>query len=113
MLLIHASLPKGEALTMKKRLIRHWDSLFRFIDLPDLYQPTNNLAEQTLRFVVRIRRQTQGSRSAWGRLWAGRIMSVFATCRKQNRSAWSFLLNTVNAKNFGGNYPSLLPAWKW
>jgi transposase len=109
MLLIHASLPKGEALTMKKRLIKHWDSLFRFIDHPDLYQPTNNLAEQTMRCVVRIRRQTQGSRSAWGRLWAGRIMSVFATCRKQNRSAWHFILDTINAKNFSANYPSLLP----
>jgi len=109
MLLIRATLPKGEALTMKKRLIKHWKSLFRFVQHPTLYQPTNNLAEQTMRFVVRIRRQTQGSRSVWGRLWAGRIMSVLATCRKQKRSAWLFLQQAINAENFGSNSPSLLP----
>lgn len=111
MLLTTASPPKGDALTMKKRLIKHWNSLFRFLQHPSLYQPTNNLAEQTMRFVVRIRRQTQGSRSEWGRLWAGRIMSVLATCRKQNRSPWNFLCQIINAKNFSGNYPSLLPTY--
>jgi len=109
MLLTKALLPKGEALTMKKRLLKHWDSLFRFIHMPTLLQPTNNLAEQTMRFVVRIRRQTQGTRSEWGRIWCGRIMSVIATCRKQARSSWSFLLQAIKAKNFGSNFPSLLP----
>jgi transposase len=106
--LLKTALPKGEALTMKKRLLKRWDSLFRFIEQPELYQPTNNLAEQTLRFVVKIRRQTQGSRSLWGRMWAGRIMTVLATCKKQNRSPWRFLLEAINALNFNSNYPSLL-----
>lgn len=108
MLLNRAALSRGEALTMKKRLVKHWDSLFRFIEQPDLYQPTNNLAEQTMRHVVRIRRQTQGSRSEWGRQWAGRIMSVLATCRKQKRSPWEFLLQAVHAENFASLSPSLL-----
>lgn len=102
--------PKGEALAMKKRLIKHWPALFRFVNEPELYQPTNNLAEQTMRFVVRIRRQTQGTRSEWGRLWCSRILSVVATCRKQNRSAWKFIEQAVYAKNFQLNYPSLLPS---
>ena len=110
MLLTKADLPKGEARTMKKRLLKHWESLFRFVEQPELFQPTNNLAEQTMRFVVRIRRQTQGSRSLWGRLWAGRIMSVLATCRKQQRSPWQFLLQAIQAQHFGSKYPSLLPA---
>ena len=108
MLLNKAVLPKGAAMTMKTRLLKHWESLFRFIAQPELYQPTNNLAEQTMRFVVRIRRQTQGSRSLWGRQWAGRIMSVIACCRKQNRSIWLFLQQAINAKNFSSKYPSLL-----
>lgn len=107
--LTRAAPPKGEALTMKKRLVKHWPALFRFVKEPTLFQPTNNLAEQTMRFVVRIRRQTQGTRSEWGRHWCSRILSVVATCRKQNRSAWTFLCQAINAKNFGGNYPSLLP----
>jgi transposase len=110
MLLTKANLPKGAALTMKKRLLKHWESLFRFIEQPEVLQPTNNLAEQTVRFAVRIRRQTQGSRSLWGRLWAGRIMSVIATCRKQKRSSWHFLLQAIQAQNFGSSYPSLLPS---
>jgi transposase len=112
MLLTKAALPKGEALTMKKRLLKHWDSLFRFVEQPELFQPTNNLAEQTMRFVVRIRRQTQGSRSLWGRLWAGRIMSVLASCRKQKRSSWHFLLQAIHAQNFGSKSPSLLPTYQ-
>lgn len=106
--LTKAAPPKGAALTMKKRLIKHWPSLFRFVREPTLYQPTNNAAEQTMRAVVRIRRQTQGSRSLWGRRWCSVALSVIATCRKQNRSAWYFILQAVNAKNFGSVYPSLL-----
>jgi transposase len=108
-LLTKANLPKGEALTMKKRLLKHWESLFRFIEQPEVLQPTNNLAEQTMRFVVRIRRQTQGSRSLWGRLWAGRIMSVLATCRKQKRSSFKFLHQAICAQYFKQDQPSLLP----
>jgi transposase len=100
---------KGPALTMKKRLVKHWASLFRFVRQPDLYQPTNNTAEQTMRVVVRLRRQTQGTRSEWGRHWCSRILSVIATCRKQKRSAWEFIRQAVYVKNFGGDSPSLLP----
>lgn len=107
--LIKAAPPKGEALTMKKRLVKHWSALFRFVQEPALFQPTNNAAEQTMRAVVRIRRQTQGTRSAWGRNWCSRILSVIATCRKQDRSAWLFLLQAINAQNFSADFPSLLP----
>lgn len=101
--------PKGAATTLKKRLVKHWDSLFRFVSNPTLYQPTNNEAERTLRPFVRIRRQTQGSRSEWGRLWSSRIMTVIASCRKQNRSPWRFILDAVNSHYFKSDLPSLLP----
>ncbi len=99
--------PPGGA-KMKKRLLRHWESLFRFIEQPELYQPTNNHAERNLRHAVRVRRQTQGSRSAWGRAWAARIMTVILTCRLQSKSPWAFILDSVNAKNFHSTPPSLL-----
>lgn len=107
--LTSVEVPKGKATTMKKRLIKHSASFFRFTRQPNLYQPTNNLAEQTLRPLVRIRRQTQGSRSEWGRAWCSHVMTVIATCRKQHRSAWTFIHQAVLAKNFGTNFPSLLP----
>ena len=107
--LTNSSLEKGAALTMKKRLIKTWGSLFRFVEDPVLYQPTNNLAEQTIRAVVRIRNNTQGTRSDWGRIWNSRIFSVLATCKKQKRSAFHFILDCINAQKFTGIYPSLLP----
>jgi transposase len=107
--LLSEHVPKGKATTLKKRLIKHWKSLFRFVQQPALYQPTNNLAEQTLRHLVRIRRQTQGSRSEWGRSWCGRILTVIATCRKQNRSSFNFILQAVNANYFTSDFPSLSP----
>ena len=104
-----AAAPRGSATTMKRRLIKHWSALFRFAVEPELYEPTNNEAEQTMRQVVRIRRQTQGTRSPWGRQWCARIMTVLATCRKQNRSAWQFICDAVMAYHFGSESPSLVP----
>ena len=107
--LCDAEAPKGPARTMKSRLVKHWPALFRFAAEPTLYDPTNNRAEQTMRHVVRIRRQTQGTRSVWGQQWCGRIMTVLATCRKQNRSAWEFIRDAVTAYQFETVPPSLLP----
>lgn len=107
--LCSTEVPKGAPRTMKKRLVKHWSALFRFVEYPALFQPTNNRAEQTLRFVVRIRRQTQGTRCEWGRQWCSRIMTVIGTCRKQNRSSWDFIRQAVMAHHFGSEAPSLLP----
>jgi len=100
-------LPKGKALTLKKRLIKHWDSLFTFVDCEQC-EPTNNLAEQNLRHTIRIRRQTQGTKSIWGREWIARSMSVLETCKKQNKNVWIFFNQTVNAYYFNTNTPSLI-----
>ena len=107
--LCEIEVPPGKATTLHKRLVKHWEALFRFVEDPGIYEPTNNLAEQTLRPLIRIRRQTQGSRSAWGRLWTARIMTTLETCRKQNRNAWAFLQQAVNAHYFNSPPPSLLP----
>lgn len=103
------SAPPGPAATLQARLLKHWEQLFRFLTEPERFAPTNNLAEQTLRPMVRLRRQTQGTRSAWGREWTGRILTVLATCRKQHRSAWQFLLQAIEAHQGHLPYPSLLP----
>ncbi len=103
------AIPPGKATTMKKRLVKHWDSLFRFVKEPELYEPTNNLAEQTLRPLIRLRNHTQGSRSAWGRMWTARIMTVLQTCRKQHKNAWHFIQQSVTAYYFHSTPPSLLP----
>ena len=51
---------------LAKRLESHGESYFRFITTPGV-EPTNNLAEQAIRFVVIDRLITQGTRSERGR----------------------------------------------
>ena len=95
---------------MQRRFTKHWDSLFRFIDKPDLFSPTNNLAEQTIRFITRIRALTQGTRGTWGTTWIERSTSVVATCRKQKRSIFGFYSESLGAYKNMMPFPSLLPA---
>jgi len=57
-----------EAQNLAKRFRLHGDAYFRFITTPGI-EPTNNLAEQAIRFVVIDRVITQGTRSREGRVW--------------------------------------------
>jgi transposase len=93
---------------LAKRLESHGDSYFRFITEPDL-EPTNNLAEQAIRFVVIDRLITQGTRSERGDRWCERIWTVMATCSQQGRSVFDYLESAVAAWFRGDEAPSLLP----
>jgi transposase len=93
---------------LAKRLESHGESYFRFITTPGL-EPTNNLAEQAIRFVVIDRRITQGTRSDRGDRWCERIWTVMATCSQQGRSVFDYLEAAVAAWFRGDEAPSLLP----
>lgn len=97
-----------EAQNMAKRFLNHGLAYFEFITTPGL-DPTNNLAEQAIRFVVIDRLVTQGTRSEKGRKWCERIWSVMATCAQQGRSAFNFILETIEAYLSNRPTPSLLP----
>jgi len=107
--LARQSFQKGKALTMQKRLFKHWKPLFRFLHEPTLYEPTNNSAEQALRPAIRIRRQTQGSRSDWGVEFMSQMLTVVGTCRKHKRSPWEFILDSLRAATNNSPAPSLIP----
>jgi len=94
--------------TLAKRLRKHNAAIFRFLFDPAV-PPTNNAAERSIRGSVIDRRITQGSRSAMGRQWNGRIWTALDTCRKQSRSAWQFLQTALSAHYFQSPAPSLLP----
>jgi transposase len=98
-----------EARNMADRFRKHGDAYFRFITTPDV-EPTNNLAEQALRFVVIDRRITQGTRGEAGQLWCERIWTVRATCAQQGRSVFKFLHEALTASFTRQPAPSLLPA---
>ena len=96
------------AQAMAKRLHTHGQSYFTFVTTPGV-EPTNNLAERAIRFVVIDRHITQGTRSAGGQRWCERIWTVIATCTQQGRSVFAYLDAVVKAYFGGGGVPSLLP----
>jgi transposase len=97
------------ALKLARRMEKHGASYFRFVTTPGV-EPTNNLAEQAIRFVVIDRLITQGTRSETGQRWCERIWTVIATCVQQGRSVYDFLCTAV-AQWFGVKpAPSLLEA---
>jgi transposase len=97
------------AQTMAKRLTQYGASYFRFVTTPGV-EPTNNLAEQAIRFVVIDRHITQGTRSEMGQRWCERIWTVIATCTQQGRSVFEYLEAAVRAFFHRENAPSLLAA---
>lgn len=96
-------------LNLAKRLESHGESYFRFVTTPGV-EPTNNLAEQAIRFVVIDRRITQGTRSDCGDRWCERIWTVMATCSQQGRSVFEYLESAVGAWFHGTEPPTLLPS---
>jgi transposase len=98
-----------ESQNLANRFRKHGESYLRFITTPGI-DPTNNVAEQAIRFVVIDRKVTQGTRSEWGRRWLERIWTVIATCRQQQRSPFEFLSSVVTAWLSGLSPPTLLPS---
>ena len=77
---------KNEAFNMAKRFRDNGKAYFEFITTLGI-GPTNNLAEQAVRFVVIDRLITQGTRSDKGRGTCERLWTVVGTCALQGRSA--------------------------
>lgn len=97
-----------EACNLARRFEKHGHSYIRFISTPDI-EPTNNLAEQAIRFVVLDRHVTQGTRGEVGQRWSERIWTVIATCTQQGRDLFSFLHDSVTALFQGQPSPTLQP----
>jgi transposase len=97
------------ARNLAERFRLHGEAYFRFITTPGI-EPTNNLAEQAIRFVVLDRLVTQGTRSERGRRWCERIWTAIATCAQQGRSVFQYLRDALYAHLRGELAPSLLPA---
>jgi transposase len=101
--------PGGQhAQRMAKRLRKYGASYFTFVTTPGV-EPTNNLAEQAIRFVVIDRHITQGTRGAVGQRWCERVWTVLATCAQQGRGVWQYLEEAVRAHWSGQAAPTLLP----
>jgi transposase len=100
--------PTQHGQNMAKRFAEHGQAYFTFVTTPGV-QPTNNLAEQAIRFVVIDRHITQGTRSEGGRRFCERMWTVIATCVQQGHSVYNFVREAVRRWLAGEPAPSLLP----
>lgn len=98
-----------EVVNLAERFRQHGDADFTFLTTPGI-APTNNLAEQAIRFVVIDRQVTQGTRSSKGRAFCARIWTVIGTCRLTQRSIFEFLSRAVTSWAHHRRAPSLLAA---
>jgi len=96
------------AANLAARMEKFGGSYFRFITTPGV-APTNNAAEQAIRFVVIDRAVTQGTRSDKGDRWCERIWTVAASCAQQGKSVFDFVYRAVTALLTEQAAPSLLP----
>jgi transposase len=72
-------------------------------------EPTNNLAERTLRSYVTWRKVGFGAQSVRGSCYLARIMIVVGNCRLLGRNLLAFLTQAVQAHRGSGSFPSLVP----
>lgn len=80
---------------------------FRFMFAPGV-ELTNNHSEQQLSHCVIDRRIPQGTRGEPGQRYHERMWTALATCKKQNRNFFPFLLQSITAQLHNAPAPSLL-----
>lgn len=97
----------NHAQNIADRFRKHGEQYFQFVTTPEI-DPTNNVAERAIRFVVIDRRITQGTRGEPGRKWSERIWTVIATCTQQGQSVFEFVKKAVDNWLNGEEAPSLL-----
>ena len=70
----------ADALRLAKRLRKHWDHLFTFLDKPEV-PFENNFAERMIRPAVILRKNSQSNRSEQGAATQAILMSIYRTPR--------------------------------
>jgi transposase len=91
-----------------RALLAHERRLWTFVRRKGV-EPTNNVAERTVRHGVLWRKSSGGTDSVAGSRFVERILSVVATCRQQERNVWDYLTDCHRAALVGQPTPSLLP----
>jgi transposase len=94
---------------MCQELLTHEAALWTFVREARV-EPTNNAAEQALRPAVIWRKGCFGAHSADGNRFVERILTVSATCRKQERHLLTFVTAAIDAYWAGQPAPTLLPS---
>jgi transposase len=86
---------QSEAGTFVRSLEKEMDTLFVFLHEEGV-DPTNNLAERTIRFAVLWRKRSQGTKTDKGNRWVERILSLRQTCRLQAKTTFAVLVDALD-----------------
>lgn len=101
----------GEARTANtcRHILKLRPALWTFVHTPGI-EPTNNLAERSLRSYVIWRKVCFGTQSCRGSLYVARMMTIVGSCKLQCRNILDFVTQAVLAHCGNGTYPSLVQA---
>jgi len=81
--------------TLRKRvMVKDWDKLFTFLRVKGV-EPTNNLSERSVRFLVIMRKICFGTRSAAGSESHGVLPSLLQTAHRQGTDVIKFLVTLL------------------
>ena len=88
----------GESKTAStcRHILKLRPALWTFISTPGV-EPTNNLAERTLRSYVIWRKVCFGTQSRRGSLYIERMMTVVGSCKLQERNSLEFITQALMA----------------
>lgn len=100
--------PLAKTVRTCQQLLKVEPALWTFVTAEGI-EPTNNAAERALRPAVLWRKNSFGSQSEAGSLFASSMLTVVTTLRSQNRSVLDYLTEACRAARQGKSAPSLLP----
>jgi transposase len=104
----HLESDDREVRNLATALFVHCHRLFTFLEEEGV-EPTNNVAERSLRIAVQWRKISFGNRSHKGEMAVARLLSLTQTCKKQQRHVLGYLTDAVRCYRRRVAAPSLLP----
>jgi hypothetical protein len=98
--------PDADAARLAKRLLKHCDQLFTFLDYPEV-PFDNNLAERMLRPAVILRKNSQSNRSEKGAATQAILMSVYRTLKLRGHNPIDTITDALRTYLATGKLPPL------
>jgi len=106
MVLARGTYADADAHRLAKRLLRYCDSLFTFLDHPDVpYE--NNRAERMIRPAVIIRKNSQSNRSDKGAMTQALLMSIYRTLTLRGHDPLETVAAALRTYTATGHLPPL------
>ena len=106
MAMARAKYADADASRLGKRLLRHADHLFTFLDYPDV-PFENNFAERMIRPAVIIRKNSLSNRSENGAAVQSMLMSVYRTLKLRGHNPIATIANALRTYVQTGTLPPL------